>query len=149
MLTETVLVSDNEAQRLHRELYHCSEDAYRRVEDLLAAVAALSADLRRVHIVATWSDLLRLALWKQEPKIGDLFLLLKGTGVRSEELLPFKDADIGDMFPWLYYGKRLDTLRKICRVAKENAEKHLRNREARVHTHLVSAEVHRIVASSL
>jgi hypothetical protein len=146
---EAVLVSDNEAKKLHRELYHCDEDAYRIAEDLLASVVALSADLRRVHIVAAWTDILRLALWKQEPKTGDLILLLRGIGVKSEELLPFRGANTGDIFPWLYYGKRLDTLRKICRIAKENAERHLRNREARVHTHLVSEEVHCIVASSL
>jgi hypothetical protein len=146
---EAVLVSNKEAEKLHREIYHCAEDAYRVAEDVLASLSALSDDFRRVHIVATWSDLLRLALWKQEPKTGDLFLLLRGIGITSEELLPFREAHTGDIFPWLYYGKRLDTLRKICRIAKENTEKHLRNREARVHTHLVSGEVDRIVASSL
>jgi hypothetical protein len=146
---EAVLVSDREAEKLHRDIYHCAEDAYRVAGDVLASVSALSDDFRRVHIVATWSDLIRLALWKQEPRTGDLFLLLRGIGVKSEDLLPFRESDIGDLFPWLYYGKRLDTLRRICRIAKENAERHLRNREARVHTHLVSGEVKSIVASSL
>jgi len=57
--------------------------------------------------------------------------------------------DTINLFPWLYYGKRFDVLRKICFAAKTNAERHVRNREMRVHCHLSSADTNRIVASSL
>ena len=81
--------------------------------------------------------------------MGDAFFLLRNTGISREELLPFRDSDISDLFPWLYYGKRFDILRKICVAAKTNAERHIKNRDTRVHCHLSSVDTNRIVASSL
>ena len=147
---ETVLVSQRELKSAHRDLYHSPEGAYRIIEgDILTAVASLPGELTRLHIVATWGDILRLAAWKKDLGIGDIFVLLKTIGVRQEDLLPFRNCDISDIFPWLYYGKHLTVLRKLCRIAKTNAERHLRNRDARVYCHLISEDRHGIIASSL
>lgn len=147
---EAVIASDEESRRLHRELYRCAEETYRIVEDdILSSLSDITGDLKRLHIAASWLDLMRLAAWKADPGIGDLFIILKSAGIKAEHLLPFRDSDIGDLFPWLYYANRVDTLRKICRIAKANAEKHLQNRDTRVYTHLISDDMHRIVASSL
>jgi len=149
-MREVVIASNEESGKIHRETCHPAGDDCHLVRgDILGSVEDLSQDLDRLHIAATWPDMIRLAAWKGEPTMGDLFLLLKNTGVGAEELLPFSDADTGDLFPWLYYGKRLDTLRKICRIAKRNAEEHLRKKDVRVYCHLVLEDVHRIVASSL
>ncbi|HET6513657.1 MAG TPA: hypothetical protein VFG09_00705 [Thermodesulfovibrionales bacterium] len=147
---ERVIVSSEVSRRAHRELYHCAEEAYRMVNgDILEAVKDFSGDFRRLHIASTWKDLLKLVSWTSDPRIGDLFLILKNIGVKTEELLPFRESDIGDIFPWLYYGKRFDALRKLCQIAKTNAERHLKNRDTRVYTHLVAEDLGNIVASSL
>ena len=104
----------------------------------------------RIHIVLEWENILRVSSWKPaRPDAGDAFILLKNSGVSTQELQPFKTADINDLFPWLYYGKRLDVLRKICHAAKRQMEGHLKNHTIRVDGHLIADDTKRIVASSL
>lgn len=147
---EAVIASDEESKRLHKELYHCPDDAYRFAgDDIFAAIRGLGGDFRRLHVATGWPDILRLAVWKVDPGIGDLFVLLRSVGLREEELLPFRASATGDIFPWLYYGRRLDVLRKICCIAKTNVESHLKDRDTRVYTHLISQDLRGIVASSL
>ena len=90
-----------------------------------------------------------LALGKTKPHMGDMFLLLRRAGIKAEELVPFRESELGDIFPWLYYGRRFDVLRRICQAAKVNAERYLRNNNARVHCHLVVEDIPAIIASSL
>lgn len=149
-MSEIVFVSDEASRIAHQELYHFEEKVYIVVAaNLLETLAAFRGDLKRLHISTTWIDIARLATWKSEPKAGDILFLLRNLGLRSEELLPFKGADVADLFPYLYYGKRFDVLRKICYAAKANVEKHIGNKEVRIHCHLASEETKRIVASSL
>ncbi|HXX57781.1 MAG TPA: hypothetical protein VEI96_07245 [Thermodesulfovibrionales bacterium] len=149
-MREVIIASDEESGRIHRETCHSAEEDCRLAGgDILGSVMGLSQEVERLHIVATWPDVIRLAAWKTEPKMGDLLVLLKSVGLRADELLPFANADTGDLFPWLYYGKRFDTLRRLCRIAKKNAEDHVRKKDVRVYCHLISEDVHRIVASSL
>jgi hypothetical protein len=149
-LTEVVLASDEPSKIAHKELYHFHDDSYRIVwDDLLETIAAFEGKISRVHISSNWTDIVRLATWRSKPSTGDVFFLLRNMGIRPEELLPFRDSDISDLFPWLYYGKRVDILRKICLAAKTNAERHMKNRDTRVHCHLSSGDTSRIVASSL
>jgi len=148
--SEVVLASDETAIDAHKELYHFSDESYRVVSaGLLETVGAFDGGMSRLHISSNWTDIIRLATWRSEPKAGDAFFLLRTMGISHAELLPFKDANIADLFPWLYYGKRFDILRKICLAAKTNAEKHIKGRDTRVHCHLSSVETSRIVASSL
>ncbi|MCL5023978.1 MAG: hypothetical protein M1497_11560 [Nitrospirae bacterium] len=149
-MKEIVLASNESAMDAHRRLYSFGEEAYVIVgEDMIGTLTAFSGDPERLHISSDWSDLVRLATWKPRPKTGDLFLLLTAAGITEEKLLPFRDADVADIFPWLYYSRRFDVLRKMCRTAKANAERHLRKKDARVHCHLTSDYADRIVASSL
>jgi len=146
-----IVFASNEASRnAHRELYHFREQSYIIVTDnLIETITAFKGDLNKLHISSNWADIIKLAVWKSEPGVGDVFFLLRNMGITSEELLPFRDAEIADLFPWLYYGKRFDVLRKICFAARTNVEKHIRNKEARIHCHLTSEDTNRIVASSL
>lgn len=149
-MTDIVLTSGERAKKAHKDLYHFSDDVYLDAGDnLLQSVEKLSGDFIRLHIATTWKGILNLALWKPEPTMGDVFILLKNTGIGPDELLPFKDADLNDIFPWLYYGKRFDILKKICSIAKTNSERHIADKDARVHCHIVSEEASLIVASTL
>jgi hypothetical protein len=147
---EVVLASDETSRVAHKELYRLHDDSYRIVtDDLLGTIAALEGQIKRLHISSNWTDIVRLATWRSNPNAGDVFFLLRSMGIGTEELLPFRDSDIADLFPWLYYGKRFDILRKICFAAKTNAERHIKSRDTRVHCHLSSDDISRIVASSL
>jgi hypothetical protein len=149
-MIEIVFASDEGSKNAHRELYHLGEQAYViPADNFIEAIAQFEGDVHRLHISSNWHDIIRLAVWRADPKAGDVFLLLRNIGIAAEELHPFRESDIADIFPWLYYGKRLDVLRKICFAARANVEKRLKNKEARVHCHLTSEDTNRIVASSL
>jgi hypothetical protein len=112
--------------------------------------ADVSTGPSRIHIVMGWENILRVSSWKSErPAAGDAFLVLKNSGVSPHDLQPFKAADINDLFPWLYYGKRFDVLRKICHAAKKQIENHLKNHAIRVDGHLIADNSRLIIASSL
>ncbi len=149
-MSELVLASSEAARDAHRELYHLAEGLYIIAEEnLFERVASLSGDLNKLHIASNWADILKLATWRAKPAMADVFFLLTHLGIRPEELQPFRESGIEDLFPWLYYARRFDILRKVCLAAKTNAERHLTNRETRIYCHLTSAETNRIVASSL
>lgn len=146
-----IVFASSEASRIaHRELYHFEEQAYIIVtENLLETLAGFKGHLNRLHVSTSWVDTVRLATWKSEPEVGDILLLLRNMGLRSEELRPFRGAAVSDLFPWLYYGRKFDLLRKLCFTAKGNVERHIRNKEVIIHCHLTSEDTNRIVASSL
>lgn len=149
-MREHAIVSDELSKKAHKDLYRLSDDSYTTISDcLVMSLPELPSDISRLHIASAWKGIIALAVWKDEPLMGDVYLLLKGLGIRPEELLPFSNSDINDLFPWLYYSKRFDVLRKVCLTAKTNSEKHLKNSDARVYCHLISAESAAIVASSL
>ncbi len=150
VVKEVVFASDEASRDAHKALYHFAEDLYFIVDDdLLGSILRGTEDKSRVHITATWADMIRIATWRREPDRGDIFLLLRNSGVGADELGPFRNSGAGDIFPWLYYARRLDVLRKICRSAKTNVEKNIRNKETRVYCHLMSETTQGIIASSL
>lgn len=157
-----VVICDSELSRqAHKELFHFKDDVYiiadneSGVFDAVVNIAttcnsAEEACLSRIHLVLGWENILKISAWKAaKPAPGDAFLVLKNAGVSSQELQPFKTADINDMFPWLYYGKRFDVLRKVCHAAKRQLEGHLKSHSIRVDSHLIADDTKRIVASSL
>ena len=157
-----LVICDSESSRTaHKELFHFRDEVYilpgeqdNIFDTLLGMVNTFNASPAtgpsKIHIVLGWENLLRVSSWKlRRPDAGDAFILLKNTGVGARELQPFKTADINDLFPWLYYGKRLDVLRKICHAAKRQMEGHLKNHTIRVDGHLIADDTKRIVASSL
>lgn len=129
-----------------------NEACYRMADgDLLGVVSAsVTEDLTKLHIAAGWEAILRVALWtSRRPLLIDVLGLLKKVGITESELLPFRNADINDIFPWLYYGKRFEALRKIANRAKAKAESALEKKKLLVYCHLVAEDTEQIVASSL
>jgi len=148
--SELVLATNELSRTAHKELYHFHDASYRIVmDDLLEAVAAFRGKRVRLHIVSEWTGIVKLATWRSSPGTGDVLFLLRNMGIRPEELLLFRGADIPDLFPWLYYGRRLDVLKKMCLSAKTKSERHINNSDTRVHCHLSALDISRIVASSL
>lgn len=150
MHDEWVFASSVASKDAHKNLYHFSESSYIITgEALMESIIASGGDVNRLHIASTWTIMLRLAIGKARPRMGDLFLLLRNAGIKAEELAPFRESELSDIFPWLYYGRRFDVLGRICRAAKANVERYLRDKNARVHCHLVAEDIPQIVASSL
>ena len=151
-LLEVVICDGKAAAQAHKELFTMSDVCYRMAAgDILRAVsAAVTDDLMKLHIAAGWESMLQVALWtSRRPLLIDLLGLLKKTGINEAELLPFRHADINDIFPWLYYGKRFETLRKISNGAKAKAESVIGKKKLIVYCHLVAEDTGRIVSSSL
>lgn len=158
---EVVLCDSELSRRAHKELYRFSDEVYVIADtgfgvfDAVTQLAGSCAETggpcpSKIHIVLGWENILRVSSWKAErPGAGDAFLVLKAAGVTDRELQPFKAADINDLFPWLYYGKRFDVLRKVCHAAKHRMEGRLNNRSVRVDSHLIAEDTRKIVASSL
>lgn len=149
---EIVICDGEAATKAHKQLFTMSEACYRMADgNILGAISgSVTEDLTRLHISAGWEAMLQVALWtSRRPLLIDVLGLLKKTGISEAELLPFKAADINDIFPWLYYGKRFETLRKIANRAKAKAESALEKKKLLVYCHLVAEDTGQIVASSL
>lgn len=158
---EVVICDSAVARQAHRELFRYRDDAYLTVEKTENIFEIISNAIKscneepqscpsKIHLVLNWLNLLKVSLWQmREPTLGDVFTLLKNAGVGSQELQPFKASDLNDMFPWLYYGKRFNILRKLCHKAKSQTEGHLKDHTIRVDCHLIAEDSKRIIASSL
>ena len=128
--TSLVICDSETAGQAHTELFSfgCNrhivlEKAADILDSLLNIINSCPASsLQKIHLVMEWPNILQISLWTSKPSTGDVFTLLRNQGVGSEELKPFKTSDINDIFPWLYYGKRFDVLRKICHIAKRKVE---------------------------
>lgn len=145
----------------HKRLFDFDESSYFVLDDASLVIDNLAEILTscnmpspscpaKLHIVMSWQNMLSLALWQsKKPSVAELVLTLKKAGIKSDELQPFMNSDIDDLFPWLYYSKRMDALRKICHIAKNMIEARLDNFGMRVYCHLFYGEEDRIAASSL
>jgi hypothetical protein len=149
---ELVICEGEAATKAHRQLFTMNEACYRVADvDILGTISSsVTEDLTKLHIAAGWETMLQIALWtSRRPLLIDVLGLLKKTGISEAELLPFRGADINDIFPWLYYGKRFETLRKIANRARTKAESVLEKKKLLVYCHLVAEDTGQIVASSL
>ena len=97
----------------------------------------------------SWPNILQISLWTAKPSTGDIFTLLRNEGISSEELQPFKASDINDIFPWLYYGKRFDILKRLCHIAKRRVEGNFKKYFLAVECHIIAEDTKKIIASSL
>jgi hypothetical protein len=151
-MTELILYRGEQAKQSHKELFSLNDDCYFAAgENIIDALLTLSSrDLSRLHISADWETILKIAVWTSDrPSGGEVLNLVKKSGLSDGELTPFLNADIGDLFPRLYYGNRLDILRRVCNAAKAKAESKIGSKRLLVYCHLVSNEAKKIVASSL
>ncbi|MBI5634589.1 MAG: hypothetical protein HZA15_14060 [Nitrospirae bacterium] len=151
-MREVVLTASELAAQAHKELYSFEDRLYiPSGSDILASIVSLAEKgPDRLHIAADWANLLRVALWSSpNPPLFDVITLLKKSGAAAAELQPFAKAEISDLLPWLYYGRKFDILRRICNAAKTKAELMVRRKGLHIYCHLVSDENRRIIASSL
>jgi hypothetical protein len=149
---ELVLCGDEVSKKAHKELYSFVESRYViSAGDLLEeAISLACGGAARLHIVSVWTDILRVSLWSAAgPPVFDALSLLGRSGVSAGELAPFRNSEVADLFPWLYYGRKFDVLRRICNAAKAKTEAKVNRKDFRAYCHLVSPDVGRIVASSL
>ena len=94
--------------------------------------------------------MLRVAAWQADfALIKDVFIVLKNAGVTDTALAPFSDSPISDLFPYLYYGKQLDVLKKVCVMARRRIESHVKKSPVRVDCHMITEDSPNVVASSL
>lgn len=149
---EIVLYRGEAAKRYHRHLFSLDDACYRSAGDDMVRTI-LSVDLNgisRLHIAAGWETVVGIALWTSgRLPVHEVLSLLRKAGVTDEELQPFRQADVRDLFPWLYYGNRFDVLRKVCNIAKSKIEAKLGRKGILVYCHLVADEAEKIVASNL
>ncbi|MCX5717959.1 MAG: hypothetical protein NTW44_06580 [Nitrospirae bacterium] len=156
---EIVICDSETASQAHMELFRSSDNKYI-ISDKAASILhslshiintyCLSSSLQKIHFVMDWSNILQVSLWQiAKPSAGDVFTLLRNEGISSEELQPFKTSDINDIFPWLYYGKRVDILRRLCHIAKRKVEGNFKKCSIAVECHIIAEDIKKIVASSL
>jgi len=49
-------------------------------------------------------------------------------------------SDINDIFPWLYYGKMFDILRRLCHIAKRKVEDNFKKYFIVVECHIIAED---------
>lgn len=158
---ELVICDSAFSRQAHKELFRFNEKAYvvantkKSIFDMVAGIARACNETPekcppKIHMSLNWENILRISTWKSsKPAVGDVFTILRTAGLSQQELQPYKSSDINDIFPWLYYGKRFDILRKVCHSTKRQMENRLKRNSIRVDCHLVVEDTMRIVASSL
>lgn len=152
MSNEVVLSESSAAAAVHKELFSLIDARYHIFDkQIIAAIySAARNEATKLYVTVTWENLLKIALWtSQKPSSFDVLSLIRSSGVRDQDLNPFREADISDLFPWLYYSNNFDILRRICTVAKAKAEAKIGRKKILVYCHLLSPENGKIVASSL
>lgn len=157
--TEIVICDSETASQAHKELFRASANKHIILDnatstlDFLSHIIASycsSSTIQKIHFVMGWANILQISLLKaSKPSSGDVLTLLRNEGISSEELKPFKASDINDLFPWLYYGKRFDILRRLCHIAKRKVEDNFKKYSIAVECHIIAEDTKKIVASSL
>jgi len=160
-LTEVAICDRGSALQAHKDLFRFSANSYfpadgaacdvfRVLDRLVQTCNASSACPARIHVAAGWENMLRVAAWKAEiESVKDVFIVLKNAGVIEAELKPFSGSPVADLFPFFYYGKRLDVLKRICRIAGKQIESRIRKNGVRADCHLIMEDAPRILASTL
>ncbi len=149
---EVVLAEDDRACAVHRGLFSLHEGCYRTIRGgLLDEVLRAAQDSSgRMHLAMGWLNLLRIALWTTaEPDTHDVLAVMKHAGLGEDELFPFQDAHAQDFLPSLYYSNRLDVLRRVCNLAKSQAESMVEGGRVQIICHLLAETDRTIIASSL
>ncbi len=149
---EVVLYQGEAAKRSHQNLFFLDDKCYCPVgESIVGSILSVDLDnVSKLHISAGWEAMLEVALWtKAKPHVHDVIVMLKKAGIGGDEIAPFNKSEVGDIFPWLYYGKRFDVLRRICNTAKTRIDSKLGRKNILVYCHLSMDDAGRIIASNL
>ena len=159
-LTEAVIFDSGSALQAHKDLFHFNEQCYISAdsdENVFPLVAGLvdacnesEACPSRIHLAAGWENMLRVAAWQSNlNSVKDAFILMKNAGMPETALSPFTDSPVSDLFPYLYYGKQLDVMKKICVTARKQIEARVKKSPVRADCHIVMKDSPHVVASSL
>ncbi|UCG77864.1 MAG: hypothetical protein JSV21_09870 [Nitrospirota bacterium] len=150
IVSEIVVCDRQFTMQAHKDLFKYDEDRYI-VErsQLVGILSGLAGQARKIHLSLSWHGMLKVSLWSENISLSSVLFLLKENGMKEEDTLPFKEADIEDIFHVLYYGKNYDILRRICNTAKRSAENNIGGDLTSVACHLVGGPDSGIVASSL
>lgn len=148
---EVVICQDEASKSSHKMLFSLQDECYVQSDNLIETILKISAvGVSKLHVAAGWENILKTAVWScEKPLISEVVALIRRNGVSEDELRPFQNSDINDIFPWLYYANRFDILRRICNAAKTRIEAKIDARRVLVYCHLVSGDTAKIVASSL
>lgn len=159
-LTEVIICDSESALQAHKELFRYSQHSYISSDDtgnafpLVTALvdtcnAAVSCPTR-IHLALGWENMLRVAAWMSDFKsVKDAFIVLKTAGIAEAALTPFAASPVSDLFPFLYYSKQLDVMKKICVIARKQIESRVKKSPVRVDCHIITADSPQVVASSL
>lgn len=151
-MREIVLYKGEAAKRSHQNLFSLDDSCYCLTgESIVASILSVNLEnVSKLHISTGWEAMLEVALWTTgRPPVHDVLVLLRRAGIGDDEIAPFRKSEVGDIFPWLYYGKRFDVLRRICNTAKTRIDAKLERKKLLVYCHLSTDETGRIVASNL
>lgn len=167
-LTEVVICDSEAAMAAHKDLFRFSQnayvsayetndnsvgnfcDAFPTVTRLIDTCNLAPLCPSRIHLVARWENILKVAAWKAElTSVRDAFIFLKNAGIAESDLTPFAGSPVADLFPYLYYGKRFNVIKKICMMARKQIESHLKKGGVRADCHMIAEDAPRIFASSL
>lgn len=167
-LTEAVICDSEAAMLAHKDLFRFSQNAYLPAYETNDTSAGNSCNAfpavtklvdicniapscpSRIHLAAGWENILKVAAWKaQLASVRDALIFLKNAGIAELDLTPFASSPVSDLFPYLYYGKRLDVIKKICMIARKQIESHLKKSGVRADCHMIAEDAPRIFASSL
>ncbi|MCI0468817.1 MAG: hypothetical protein L0Y62_01985, partial [Nitrospirae bacterium] len=117
---QMVICDSRTAMDAHKGIFHFNDKAYQIAPDketafdyLSSILSALDADLNpsfsNIHLTLCWENMIRVSQWHSaKPSIGEALTLMRIAGLHSNDLQPFRTADINDIFPSLYYSKRFD-----------------------------------------
>ena len=146
-----VVLCDNSISRdAHRELFSLEMEKYVLCSfSPVRCITSIKPAITTIHVALMWEGVLKVALWKDLISTSEVIYMLKHVGLKDRELAHFRNSDVNDIFPFLYYGNNFDVLRRICNVAKKIAEEKLRESKRKVICHMVSEDTKRIIASSL
>ena len=159
-LSEVVICDTESALRSHMDLFRYSKSSYIAADDsgnafpLIASLVDACNESEscptRIHLAVGWENMLRAAAWRSDfSSAKDVFIVLKNAGVAESALSLFTSSPVCDLYPYLYYGKQMDVLKKLCTIARKQIEARVQKATVRAYCHLITEDSPHVVASSL
>lgn len=158
---EMVFCDSRHAFTIHRGVFQIPEEKYyvyseqnSFISHIISVVSSLhnksSTKYLKVNFVIDWDSLIRLLLWRDDNiSVRSAYILFTDAGLKREDIEPFFESSLLDLFLSIYYSKRLDVLRRLCSRAKKTVEHKLSDYSIKSDCHLVPNGFDFIAASSL
>ncbi|MCX8068868.1 MAG: hypothetical protein N2738_00010 [Thermodesulfovibrionales bacterium] len=155
---ELVFCDSSHALLIHKGIFQLPDEKYYLckepslfINDLRYFLTSINNQSQKSHIkinfVIDWDTLFRVLLWRDENiSVKGAYMLLIDAGLKREDIEPFFDSSLLDLFLSIYYSNRLEILRRLCSRAKKTIENKL---SIKTECHLVPKGFDFITASSL